>query len=75
MASAMDSGGSGRFNPISNEEMSRICSSFVRKNMEKNTSWSMKVYDEWREQRNSIDTSNQCPDDLLKRPDINSLNY
>ena len=66
----------GRFKaPTSNEEMAEISKGYVPHNTQKNTDWALRVFTEWRAERNVRDTENHCPEDLVEKPDVDKLNY
>ena len=44
-------------------------------NTEKNTAWAVRVFEEWRKQRNTATTDEKCRDSLLDRPNADYLNY
>ena len=52
--------------PTTAEDMAVITKGF---NTSKNTQWALKLFCEWRAQRNGDDTIDKCPDDLLRSPD------
>ena len=65
-----------RFNsPVSPGKMGTICKGVVPSNTKKATSWAVRVFDEWRLERNATATGEQCPLELLEKPDAHSLNY
>ena len=62
--------------PASKEEMTEICKGFVPKNMKKATNWAVKVFKQWRVQRNEVaDDAKLCPSNLLECPKASELNY
>ena len=67
--------------PTRDEEIAVLSKGVIPPNTEKNTKWAMRVFSEWRYQRNSElckeDTcsSHLCPDDLLDDPVPEKLNY
>ena len=64
----------GRFKaPTSNEEMAVISKGFVSYNTQKNADWAMRVFTEWRAERNLRDPENHCPEDLVDKPDVDIL--
>ena len=70
--------GSKRFvSPTSSVEMDKICKGFVPKNTEKATNWAVRVFEQWRVERNraTSDDSEMCPSNLLQCPVQVSLNY
>ena len=55
-----------RFNTVStNSEIEEISKGYVPVNTKRNTSWSMKVFSEWRSAR---DGDEKCPSDLFENP-------
>ena len=65
-----------RFNsPVSPGKMGTICKGVVPSNTKKATSWAVRVFDEWRRERNATATGEQCPLELLEKPDAHSLKY
>ncbi len=62
--------------PKSSADMERICQGVVPKNTQKSTSWAVRVFEEWRAQRNKAtsDSGEQCPASL-QRPIGALLNY
>ena len=61
--------------PTSDEAMATFCKGYVPLNMQKNTAWAVKVFSEWRAERNSISSEKLCPANLLDNPDVQELNY
>ena len=61
--------------PTSDDEMATFCKGYVPQNTQKNTAWAVKVFSEWRAERNSISSEKQCPADLLDNPNVQELNY
>ena len=47
---------------------------YVPLNTGKATMWAIKVFDQWRESRNAA-SEEQCPDNLLVKPNVQQLNY
>ena len=71
----LDSTSTKRFvSPTSEVDMKKICQGFVPKNTQKATDWAVRVFTEWRAQRNKA-SSEQCPSDLLEWPVDTALNY
>jgi hypothetical protein len=60
--------------PTSSEEMAVLNKGFVNKNTSKNTQWAMKLFYEWKEERNK-ENADKCPEYLLTSPDITKLNF
>ena len=54
--------------PISEDELAEISKGFVPPNTKKNSDWGMRVFLEWRAQRNERVDDTKCPNDLLDRP-------
>ena len=54
----------------SDEQMEKICKGFVPKNMQKSTNWEVKVFDQWRVERNKSATGDDtlCPNNLFECP-------
>ena len=70
--------GSKRFvSPTSSVEMDKICKGFVPKNTEKATNWVVRVFEQWRVERNreTSDDGEMCPSNLLQCPVQVSLNH
>ena len=70
--------GSNRFvSPTSSVEIDKICKGFVPKNTEKATNWAVRVFEQWRVERNraTSDDGEMCPSNLLQCPVQVSLNY
>ena len=63
-----------RFERVDENEMAVICKGYVQPNMQKNTRWSLSVFNEWKCCRNSSNDK-KCPDDILQCPDASTLNY
>ena len=61
--------------PKKDDEMSLITKGYVPSNTRKQTDWAVRVFSEWRRQRNESDKSSQCPADLFEVPDCEQLNY
>ena len=57
--------------PISPGKMRTICKGVVPSNTKKATSWAVRAFEE----RNATTTGEQCPLELLEKPDAHSLNY
>ena len=75
LAKAKKPGLSERFkNPTSDEAMKTITKGYVPPNTQKNTSWAMTVFNEWRLPRNSKCTTDKCPENLFEEPDLGELN-
>ena len=55
--------------------MKEICEGFVPANTKKANNWSRRVFDQWRDHRNSSSTEEKCPSNLLENPDAVSLDY
>ena len=61
-------------NPTSDEAMKTITKGYVPPNTQKNTSWAMTVFNEWRLARNSKCMTEKCPENLFEEPEIGELN-
>lgn len=63
--------------PTSSVEMEKICKGFVPKNTQKATNWAVRVFEEWRVERNKAtsDDGKKCPSNLLECPLQTLLNY
>ena len=58
-----------RFTPlVSPGKMGTICKGVLPSNTKKATSWAVRVFEEWRRERNATTTSEQCPLELLEKP-------
>ena len=55
--------------PASPTSMSKICEGYVLPNTGKATNWSMKVFEQWRDNRNRS-SQEQCPENLLVEPSV-----
>ena len=53
--------------PQSPTKMAKICQGCVPQNTAKCTSWTLRVFQSWCDQRNNS-VEEQCPDDLLESP-------
>ena len=61
--------------PVSPGKMGTICKGVVPPNTKKATSWAVRVFEEWRMERNKTATDEKCQSMLLEEPDARSLNY
>ena len=62
--------------PTSDEDMTRLCKAYVPPNTKKNTDWALRLFSEWRAERNKKSPSTSlCPDDLLDIPQPESINF
>ena len=59
--------------PTGSPTMSDICKGYVPQNTHKATTWALRVFNAWRQERNRVATE-KCPDDLLESPDVGNLN-
>ena len=59
--------------PLSPSKMDTICQCYVPRNTKKATSWAVRAFEQWRDQRNEK-SSKECPSDLLEKPTADSLN-
>ena len=57
----------------SSAEMQVICQGYIPKNTRKATTWALKVFKAWREQR-AKEKDRKCPEDLLDSPKVEPLN-
>ena len=66
-----------RFVVASEKEMEQICKGFVPENTKKCTNWAVKVFEQWRVQRNATtdDDGKLCPSNVLDCPKASELNY
>ena len=55
--------------PHSPTSMEKICEGYVPKNTSKSTSWALRVFRAWREQRNEHE-DDKCPETLLEEPQV-----
>ena len=53
--------------------MSIICKDYVLQNTDKATTWALRVFNAWHQERNRV-TTEKCPDYLLESPDVGNLN-
>jgi hypothetical protein len=60
--------------PLKDEQILELAKGFVPTNTTKNTGWALRVYEEWKTERNNA-SNDKCPDDLLTSPDVTKLNY
>ena len=60
--------------PHSPTSMEKICEGYVPKNTSKSTSWALRVFRTWREQRNEHE-DDKCPETLLEEPQVELLNF
>ena len=58
---------------MSDEEVQTIAKGFVLPNMQKNTSWALAVFNEWRLARNMKCTTDKCPEELFEERNIGQL--
>ena len=58
---------SRRTSPVSPGKMGTICRGVVPRNTKKATSWAVRVFEEWRRERNATATGEQCPLELLEK--------
>ena len=58
---------SRRTSPVSPGKMGTICRGVVPSNTKKATSWAVRVFEEWRRERNATATGEQCPLELLEK--------
>ena len=52
---------------VSPGKMGTICRGVVPSNTKKATSWAVRVFEEWRRERNATATGEQCPLELLEK--------
>ena len=58
--------------PLTKAEVSKVREGFVPENTSKNTTWGLRVFEAWRDQRKCEE---KCPSDLLESPSAESLDY
>ena len=58
---------SRRTSPVSPGTMGTICRGVVPSNTKKATSWAVRVFEEWRRERNATATGEQCPLEPLEK--------
>ena len=58
---------SRRTSPVSPGKMGTICRGVFPSNTKKATSWAVRVFEEWRRERNATATGEQCPLELLEK--------
>ena len=58
---------SRRTSPVSPGKMGTICRGVVPSNTKKATSWAVRVFEEWKRERNATATGEQCPLELLEK--------
>jgi hypothetical protein len=61
--------------PKSAEEMQEIFKGYVPANTAKSTAWGVKVFQDWRSERNRNVLEEQCPSDLFETPDPVQINF
>ena len=61
--------------PTSSTDMHEISKGYVPENTAKSTAWGVKVFQDWRAERNVKDRSENCPPDLLETADPMKLNF
>ena len=62
--------------PVSPTKMNEICDGYVPRNTKKVTEWALRLFREWRDNRNLVTyTQDQCPSTLLEEPRSDLLNY
>ena len=61
--------------PKSTAEMETLGKGPSVPNTEKSTTWAVRVFEEWRKQRNTKEAEEKCPDNLLEKPVAHDLNY
>ena len=61
--------------PVSPGKMGTICKGIIPTNTKTSTSWAVRVFEEWRKERNKDATGENCLLTLLEEPDARSLNY
>ena len=59
--------------PTGSPTMSNICKGYIPQNTDKATTWALRVFNAWHQERNRV-TTEKCPDDLLESPDVGNLN-
>ena len=65
---------SSRFaSPVSSPTMRKICKGYVPPNTDKATTWAVRVFNSWRQERDKTSTE-KCPESLLGSTDVASLN-
>ena len=60
--------------PVLPERMEEICKGFVPANTKKATTWAVRAFEQWREERNNSSCGEMCPVDLLEKPSAEALN-
>lgn len=60
--------------PVSPGKMQQICKGFVPANTKKATTWALRAFEQWRDERNKSSCSEKCPVDLLEKPSAEALN-
>jgi hypothetical protein len=68
---------SKRFAFVSEGRMSEISKGYVPTNTAKQTSWAIRIFNDWRSERNSAvtDESDMCPNDLFEVADGQKINF
>ena len=61
--------------PNNDIEIAKIAKKAVPANTTKNTTWAVRVLEEWMASRNKASCDNKCPEDLLDNPDVEKINY
>ena len=60
--------------PTDDKEMLEISKGYIPPNTQKNTSWAINVFDEWRAARSKLERCDRCPEDIPSNPRVESLN-
>ena len=61
--------------PKSSTEMEKLGKGPSVPNTKKCTAWAVRVFEDWRQQRNAATADQQCPENLLENPISDRLNY
>ena len=61
-----------RFQHVGDNEITEICKDYVPPNTEKNTRWSLSVFQKW---KSSCAGDKKCPENILEQPDPVTLNF
>ena len=58
----------------SSTDLLKICEGYISPDTGKATKWALKVFEQWRDNRNRS-SQGQCPENLLVEPSVQQLNY
>ena len=61
--------------PMTDDEMAVISKGYVPQSTQKNTAWVLRVFLEWKAERNKTASGEKCPEDLLDSFNAQKLNH